>query len=53
MELGHDQALHHRLSVNQKNVTPYRGWYYNVYEISKHMLSAIGPANVLYRLRNN
>lgn len=53
MSVGHHQALWASLSVNQQEFAETRGWYQNVKELSTRLLTAIGPANVIYRLRDN
>lgn len=53
MSIGHHQALYNSLPVSSNTPGVLRGWHQNVKDISSHLITAIGPSNVIYRLRGN
>ena len=53
MSVGHHQALYASLPVSSNTPGVLRGWHQNVKDLSSRLMTAIGPSNVMYRLRNN
>ena len=53
MSIGHHEALYNSMAVSNQEPTIYRGLYYNIFQMSRYLITAIGAANVLYSLKGN